>query len=329
VIWLSWRQFRAQALVAAVFLAALAAVLVVTGLRLAHFYNSSGIGACNAAGVADCDRLELDFLDHYHALRVIGTLLIGAPAIIGAFWGAPLIARELEGGTHRLVWTQSVTRARWLAVKLAVVGTASVVVAAAFSALFTWWASPLDRVSGDRLTPAIFDQRGIVPVGYAAFAFVLGVSAGLLLRRTLPAMATTLVGFTVVRMAIQYGLRPHLLAPVHITYPPPIYDLANSPLDTHAWVISSKVVDAAGHVVATGDPAGFSTNTLAAACHGSPNLPDAFFQRCADRLGLHNLATLQPASRYWAFQAWEAAIFLALAGALVAFCFWWTGRRTA
>jgi hypothetical protein len=331
VIWLSWRQFRVQALVAAVFLAALAAVLGVTGLRLAHFYDSSGIGACTAAGATDCDRLQLDFLDHYHSLRVIGSLLIGAPAIIGAFWGAPLVARELEGGTHRLVWTQSVTRARWLAVKLVIVGAASVVVAAAFSALFTWWAGPLDRVaaSGSRLTPAIFDQRGIVPVGYAAFAFTLGVTAGLLLRRTLPAMATTLVGFTVVRMTIQSGVRPHLLAPVHVSYPPPIYDQANSPLGTNAWVISSKVVDAAGHVVATGDPAGFSTNTLAAACHGSPNLPDTFFQQCADRLGLHNLATLQPASRYWAFQAWETAIFLALALALVAFCFWWTSRRTA
>ncbi len=329
MIWLSWRQFRVQALVAAVFLAALAAVLLVTGLRLAHFYDSSGIGACTAAGAADCDRLELDFLDHYHSLRVIGSLLIGAPAIIGAFWGAPLIARELEGGTHRLVWTQSIARARWLAVKLAVVGAASVVVAAAFSALFTWWAGPLDRVAGARLTPAIFDQRGVVPVGYAAFAFALGVTAGLVMRRTLPAMATTLVGFTAARMAIQYGVRPYLLAPVHVTYPSPIYDQANSPLGTNAWIISSKVVDAAGQVVATGDPAGFSTNTLAAACHGSPNLPDSFFEQCADRLGLHNVATLQPASRYWAFQAWETTIFLALALALVAFCFWWTGRRSA
>jgi hypothetical protein len=134
-------------------------------------------------------------------------------------------------------------------------------------------------------------------------------------------MATTLVGFTAARMTIQYGARPHLLAPVRVSYPPPIYDQANSPLGTNAWVISNKVVDAAGHVVAAGDPAGFSTNTLAATCHGSPNLPDVFFQQCADRLGLHNVATLQP--------AWETAIFLALALALVAFCFWWTSRRTA
>ena len=40
------------------------------------------------------------------------------PALIGAFWGAPLITREFEAGTFRLAWNQSVTRARWLAIKL-------------------------------------------------------------------------------------------------------------------------------------------------------------------------------------------------------------------
>jgi len=89
VIWLSWRQFRVQALVAAGFLAALAAVLGVTGLRRAHLYDSSGISACKAAGAADCDRLELDFLDHYHSLRVIGSLLIGAPPSSARSGGHP------------------------------------------------------------------------------------------------------------------------------------------------------------------------------------------------------------------------------------------------
>jgi len=36
-------------------------------------------------------------------------LLLAAPALIGMFWGAPLIAREFETGTFRLAWTQDVT----------------------------------------------------------------------------------------------------------------------------------------------------------------------------------------------------------------------------
>jgi len=42
---------------------------------------------------------------------------LATPALLGIFWGAPLIARELETGTCRLAWNQSVTRTRWLTVK--------------------------------------------------------------------------------------------------------------------------------------------------------------------------------------------------------------------
>jgi hypothetical protein len=40
--------------------------------------------------------------------------------------------------------------------------------------------------------------------------------------------------------------------------------------------------------------------------------------------------TYQPASRYWAIQLAETAIYLALALALTGFCFWWIrGNRSA
>jgi hypothetical protein len=102
------------------------------------------------------------------------------PAIIGMFWGAPLIARELEAGTFRVAWTQSVTRARWLAVKLGLAGLASMAAAGLVSLMVTWWSSrvdPLDPFGMNRLQPAMFGTRGIAPIGYAAFAFVLGVTA--------------------------------------------------------------------------------------------------------------------------------------------------------
>ena len=79
------------------------------------------------------------FLQH---LSLVSLLV---PALIGIFWGAPLVARELEAGTFRLAWTQSVTRTRWLAVKIALVGLASVLAAGLLSLLVTWWSSPLDR----------------------------------------------------------------------------------------------------------------------------------------------------------------------------------------
>ena len=111
------------------------------------------------------------------------------------FWGAPLVARELESGTYRLAWTQSVTRRRWLTIKVALVGVAALAVAGLASWLVSWWFAPLDAINMNRFDPSVFGARGIVAIGYAGFAFALGVAAGALTRRTLPAMAATLVGF--------------------------------------------------------------------------------------------------------------------------------------
>ena len=117
------------------------------------------------------------------------------------------MARELETGTHRLVWTQSVTRTRWLAVKLGLIGLVSVAASGLLSLIVTWWSSPIDRVNMNQFT-SVFDQRDVVPIGYAAFAFVLGVAGGLLARRTLPAMAATLVAFVTVVRSLPSGYGP-------------------------------------------------------------------------------------------------------------------------
>src|SRR6185437_5318866 len=118
--------------------------------------------------------------------NMLGPLLLIIPALLGIFWGAPLVAREMERGTFRLAWTQSVRRRRWLAIKLGVIGLASMAVTGVLSLMVTWWFSPIDRVNANRFVPGIFDERGIVAIGYAVFAFMLGVTAGLLITRILP-----------------------------------------------------------------------------------------------------------------------------------------------
>ena len=178
--WLAWRQHRAQ-------LAAVAAVLGAYGLLAA-----------------------LEHANH----RFSGmTTSLGAylPMVIGLFWGAPLLARELESGTYQLAWTQSVTRQRWLAAKLALLATAAVAATGALSALLAWGAGPPGQ--GSPLAPGTYETRGLVPFAYALFLLALGTSAGAALRRTVPAIAVTLTG----AFALLYGageLRRHLLAPL-------------------------------------------------------------------------------------------------------------------
>jgi hypothetical protein len=209
--WLTWRQFRAQAVTAAAALAAFAILLAVTGPHLAGLYAASGITGCKPAS---CANLAAGFLAQlsgagtYPLLDLLGVMVILlAPAIIGLFWGAPLIARELEDGTSALAWNQSITRGRWLAVKLLVVGLAAMAVTEGLSLMLAWWAAPIGRAVGQlgslhftlpgefgfvlsRFSPLAFASQGITPLGYAAFGFVLGVAAGVLIRRTLPATAS-------------------------------------------------------------------------------------------------------------------------------------------
>jgi hypothetical protein len=324
----TWHRFRAQALVALGALAVLAVVLAITGIQLAHAYDAA-VAACRLRGDCASERGNaFDFPPSGSELGLANTfnaLVVAVPGLIGMFWGAPLIAREFETGSFRLAWTQGVTRTRWLAVKLGVAGVASMTAAGLLSLMVTWWSSPIAAAHGGRLL--YFHNSGVAPVGYAAFAFALGAAAGLLIRRTLPAMAVTLAIFAAVTFAFPVWVRPHLLPPAQATVtlsPASINGFTTSPdgrtmsvqtTPPHipgAWILSTQLTTPDGR------PASALPDT--AAC--GPNAPG---NSCADYIeGLHlrQAVTYQPASRYWPLQWLETGIYLAVALALAGFCLW-------
>jgi hypothetical protein len=332
MLWLSWRQFRAQAIFGAALLAGAAVVLGLAGASLAHLYASAGVPGCHASGTCSHALRRFSALTDgamsVHILQLAATALSVVPGLAGVFWGAPLVTRELETGTHRLAWTQSVTRTRWLAVKLILGGLASVVVAGLASLMVTAWSGPLNQLSLDRFGYGQFGEQGIAPAGYAAFAFVLGVLAGVLIRRTLPAMAATLLAFTAVRMGFTYGGRRLLMAPLRVTGPLNLRNLGLGITDHHkltlypsgghpgAWIYSVQLVTPAGRPYVSG-PAPRS-------CDGGD------FRTCLQaisQLHLRQIVTFQPASRFWAFQWYETGVFVLAALALAAACVWWIRRR--
>jgi hypothetical protein len=343
--WLTWRQFRVQAVTAAAALAAFAVLLALTGPHLASLYAASGISSCQDAS---CAELASNFLQQVYAagtywvLYLLGVVIILlTPAVIGLFWGAPLIARELETGTSALAWNQSVTRTRWLAVKLAVGGLAAMAVTEGLSLMQAWWAAPIGRAVGlggggtnlamGQFSSPVFATHGITPLGYAAFAFTLGVTAGALIRRTVPAMAVTLAIFAAVQIATPLWIRPHLFPPRHttvaigrdITFSNDTqgnFTLTSGSLSGQpgAWILSSGAVDAAGHPVSTAP----SACTQAVVNGAGPSGLD-----CLASHGIRIAVTYQPGSRYWAFQWTETAIYLAVAVALAGYCFRRLNRR--
>ena len=336
MIWLAWRQSRAQIVLALGILAGLAALYLTTGPGLARLYNGSGLPSCHAAD--GCPALVNTFVTQMKADAVypflyffgLGALLL-TPPLIGAFWGAPLISRELEGETLRLAWSQSVTRTRWTLLRLAVAGGAGMVFAGLFSLLLTWWAAPIDRAGGfpitggqlARFAPDAFDVRGVVPVAYAALAFTFGITVGMLIRRTVPAMAVTLAGYAVLQYAVPTWIRPHLFSPDRFT---------SAPLNVSAF--TDYQMDHNGHMALPTDFPGawiVSDQTVlpTGATFSMPNVPACATgtqQQCTDWLGtqhLRQVVTYQPAGRFWDFQWAEAAGYLAVALILAGFCLWW------
>jgi ABC-type transport system involved in multi-copper enzyme maturation permease subunit len=347
MIWLTWRQFRIQALVIFATVGALGIVLAVTGPHLLDLYNADKV---NFLG-----RIGLDGINKF--LYLAGqVLLYAAPPIIGAFWGAPLIARELETGTHRLVWNQSITRHRWLATKLGLTGLAAMAVTGLLSLAVSWWSGPMDRAVANgtgigifnlpRIVPAIFGARGVVPIGYAAFAFALGVAVGLVVRRSVVAIAVTLAAVAAVQILMPLTLRSHLVAPVQtdititatnirefmiqgppgeVGRPDPttaqvgrIGVKAGGPGD---WMLSNRTINAAGQVAGLLPHWVIDCGPPLPGAKGTPQSSQACFTRLADE-GYRQQVSIQPASHFWALQWRETGILLALALLLTGFCFW-------
>lgn len=330
MIWFTWRQFRTQTWIAVAALAAVGVLLVVTGRSIADAYEAAGVAGCDS----DCASAVSTFLRQattgtngtVYNLAELTMYLV--PALIGIFWGAPLIARELETGTHRLAWNQSVTRTRWLASKLAIIGAAAAAITGLLSWAVTTWAQHVDQAAGDRITPVVFGARGIVPIGYALFAFALGVIAGMLIRRTIPAMAATLAGYLAIVASMQLWIRERLTPADHATSPLNPAELQGmmiqdgsmeviGPEPGNAWVLSNQTISPNGQpFTGPADPQ---------ACG-----PDAGVQACEDwigTLGLRHEVSYHPTSHFWSLQWIEAGILVALAVALAGFCFWWTRRR--
>jgi hypothetical protein len=262
VIWLAWRQFRTQALVVTGALAALAVALAITGPRLVHTYDTT-VRTCRTHG--DCGSVMNAFSGSYLLLQGVTFLVLLAPALIGIFWGAPLVARELETGTFRLAWTQSVSRSRWFVTKVVLIGLACVVVAGLLSLMVTWWFSPIDRVTvAGPFSTSFYDRRDIVPVAYAAFAFALGVTAGILIRRTLPAMAATLVGYIGTRVAVFDWVRPYFMTPLRVMAAFQVpggngpFVVGTGVTNATDWVISDQTLNASGAVI--GQNGGLGSN---------------------------------------------------------------------
>jgi hypothetical protein len=319
----TWRQHRIALAGAAVLLGALAAYLWIAGLPLHRAYDAAV--ACHPASSAACQGLDntLDGMDNFLSN---GFILQVLPAAIGAFVGAPVLARELETGTFRYAWTQGFGRRRWAVAKLALLAVVVTAAAAAFGALLTWYYQPFvgDQSLGlprtTPLTPALFDLRGVGFPAWTLAAFAIGVLAGTLIRRVVPAIAATLVVYAGLVFAAAGFLRAHYLTPLLAS------DYSSVP--SNAWVVSQWWTKDGR--VAFGDyPPASVLNQFCPPPPAGKGGPSEGWGPCLVQHGYTMWTSYQPASRFWPFQWIEGGWLLALSALLIAATIWLVQHRAA
>jgi hypothetical protein len=320
--WVTWRQHRTALTGVAALLGGLAVIMWIAGLQVHHAYAAAV--ACRPANSAGC----ADMFDNFQVMDGFlsnGFLLQAVPALIGAFIGAPLLAREMETGTFRYAWTQGVGRLRWALAKLVLLAIAVTVITGLFSLLSTWYYQPYfaagNPIPQSPLTAGLFDLRGVAFAAWTLAAFAIGSLAGMLIRRVVPAIAATLVVYAGLVFAVGGLLREHYLTPL-------LTSGLNVPAT--AWITSQWwTVTKSGQFAWSGRPLGSIVDNITCANSGPPNSKptELSLLQCVVQHGYTQWTSYQPASRFWPFQWIEGGWLLVLSLLLIAVTVWLVRRR--
>jgi len=317
--WITWRQQRATLIAVPAVLAAVAVFLVIFGLKAHHDYAALVNCPLNQGRQSNaCAELFRTFNSTDWPLANACSILIGlAPVLIGAFAGAPLLARELENGTYRFAWTQGAGRTRWALSTLVLPAMLLTAVTGAFTALLWWYFRPfLADGQVSEFLPLAFALLGVAFAAWTLFAYALAAFTGTLFRRTVPAMAVTLIVYIVLAIATATAIRPHYEAPVTVA--------GWNQGGGAGWVISSWVKAPNGQHLSQ---AAVNSLRVPASVQNSQS-PDAFTNWLTSH-GYTLWQSVQPDSRFWQFQLTEGGWLLAVSALLIGGAVWLIRRRGA
>jgi hypothetical protein len=323
--WVTWRQHRIALAGVAALLGVPALYLWLAGLQIHRDWTAAV--ACHPASSGACGALVGYYIHDWHPAQIISIVLQAAPALIGAFVGAPVLAREMETGTFRYAWTQGFGRWRWTLAKLAPLAVVVAAAAGAFSILLSWYYQPF--LAGNPgfggapvpLDATVFDLRGVAFAAWTLVAFAIGALAGMLIRRVVPAIVATLAAYLTLTLATALYLREHYMTPLLVK---------NADPPGSAWVLSQwwtkggKPVsqDALSQVLQQGAP------QLSGGKGGIPQDDSTVNQYLAQH-GYTLWTTYQPGSRFWPFQWIEGGWLFVLSALLIAAAVWLVRRRAA
>jgi ABC-type transport system involved in multi-copper enzyme maturation permease subunit len=215
--WTAWRQQRSLVITMTTVAVVAAILLIFMGKHESEVWRSFLANPCkgnadvSAANQNVCGvRLQkVVSAGRFNKIAMIFGVLLGP--FFGSILGVNAVARELEVGTTRLAWTQSLSRPRWLASKFSVNVTILLVIFVPLCLIYDWWNAAAHY--GARISPLAFPIAGFLPLAYSLVAFSLAVLLGLFLRRAGWSLATGLLLTAVVVLVVEIGIRPILVSP--------------------------------------------------------------------------------------------------------------------
>jgi hypothetical protein len=310
VTWVAWRLQRNETAIVVAVMLLIAAVLVPTGIEMANAFHRDGLAGCSGQNPSlACQNAIGSFQARFNGLNDLLSWFTLMPGLIGVLLAAPFL-HELEHGTFRLAWTQSITRGRWIAWKLGVPLVLALAACGAYILLATWWREPFVRLNG-RMDTGTYDSEGVVALGYVLFAFGLALAVGVLWRRAVAAITVAFVAYVASRITVDTWLRHYLVSPLHAAWK----STGSPPANFFNAQVLSMSGSGPGFQVHLGG-GGILGGHAAVAAPSPRGIP----------VLLH--AVYQPQSHFWPLQGVETALFGGIALVLIAFAAWWTHQRT-
>jgi len=325
--WLTWRLHRTEAAIGIPLFVGLIVIMLLAIQSVDSAYDAARAGGCLSNGQDFfsqdllCGEREAAYFNLSSRWSTLTTLLHGVPLAVAALLAIPTL-QELERGTHRLAWTQSISRRRWSVSRLGFAAGIATLVAVVWAATANVWRSSISRGEEDTFAQNAFELSPAVLFGYALFAVALALAAAVVVRRLIPVLALLAVGFIGARILTTFVLRPRFRTPIEETVPA---NSLNGPFTSFddRWVIDETWLSSTGERL--------SWEYVTRLCSPTTDAVDFdnYYQQCQVDNGLQFFRAYHPTDRVGQFQLIEMALYLGLAAGLFAFAFWWLTRRPA
>ena len=322
MMWLTWRLHRTEATIGILLFATLIAIMLLGSRSVDSAYDAVRDAGCEAGGEGIlCNERWNNYFARSGRWGQLSTLLHGVPLAAAALLAIPTL-QELERGTHRLAWTQSISRRRWSLVRIGFTASVVALVSAVWAAAAADWRASILRGQARTFAQDAFELAPAVLFGYGLFALALGLAAAVVFRRLVPTLALLAVGFIGTRIFTTFVLREQYRAPVKETIPAS-NDIGQFTAFQDRWILDESWLTRTSErlswerVYQLCPPVVDEQNT------------ETDYQQCLVDNGLQYFRAYHPADRFGQFQLIETALYLGVAAGLFAFAYWWLTRRPA